>query len=163
MFRHTALTLTLLSAAVLVGCDGGKDADTASYDNAGMTALEEAIHDAINDHRESIGLMRLAPNTVILAESRGHSDNMMSGAVPFSHDGFEDRAAVIGEAIPIQSAGENVAYLNGMPDPVAAAVEGWLNSPDHRANIEGNFNITGLGATEQGSEIYLTQIFALSL
>ncbi|WP_231590801.1 CAP domain-containing protein [Hymenobacter terrenus] len=39
-------------------------------------------------------------------------------------------------------------------------VNGWLNSPGHRANIEGNFTRTGIGvATSSTGRIYSTQIF----
>jgi len=167
MFRLTPRPVALALAALLVlpalGCeDAGKDGDTASYDDVGMTALEQAVHDAVNDYRASVGLDPLAPDATILAEARGHSEDMMSGAVPFSHDGFETRVAAIGEVIAVQSAGENVAHLIGMPDPVTTAVQGWVESDGHRENLEGNFNLTGLGAAESGNEIYLTQIFALS-
>ena len=163
MLRSAAIALTAFSALSLLGCeDSGKDLDTASYDDIGMTALEQAVHDAVNDYRASVGLDALAPDATILAESRGHSEAMMSGAVPFSHDNFDARVAAIGEVIALQSAGENVAYLNGMPDPVSAAVQGWVDSDGHRENMEGNFNLTGLGAAESGNEIYLTQIFVLS-
>jgi len=163
MKRRATLLLATLFLLPALGCEEVKGDDTASYDDIGMTELEQAVHDAVNDYRASVGLAALAPDATILEQARGHSDNMMSGAVAFSHDGFEERADAIAEVIPIQSAGENVAYLFGMPDPVTAAVQGWVDSEGHRANLEGDFNLTGLGAAEVGTEIYLTQIFALSL
>lgn len=65
-------------------------------------------------------------------------------------------------AIPYRAAAENVAYNRGYTDPVAKAVEGWLNSSGHRRNIEGNYNLTGIGVAKnsQGA-YYFTQIFIL--
>jgi uncharacterized protein YkwD len=45
---------------------------------------------------------------------------------------------------------------------VEKAIDGWLNSPSHRQNIEGSYDATGIGIvrTAQG-EYYFTQIFIL--
>jgi uncharacterized protein YkwD len=148
----------------LLACTpGGSDGDTAGGE-LGMTDLERAVYDAINDHREGIGLEALASQSLMLELARGHSQDMADGVVAFSHDGFEEyRAPTIAENLAIQSVAENVAYLNSSPDPVSDAVQGWLNSEGHRLNIEGEFDLTGLGVAEVGKDIYLTQLFALSL
>jgi len=40
-------------------------------------------------------------------------------------------------------------------------VDGWLNSPGHKKNIEGNFTLTGIGyARDHKGNIYFTQIFS---
>lgn len=153
----------LLPLLALSACLPEKADDTGAAAATDMTELEQAVHDAINDHRESIGLNRLVPNQLMLDLARGHSADMASGAVPFSHEGFEEeRAPTIISEVGVQSVGENVAYLYNVPDPVGAAVQGWLDSEGHRANIEGSYDLTGLGASEVGEEIYLTQLFALS-
>jgi uncharacterized protein YkwD len=39
-------------------------------------------------------------------------------------------------------------------------VDGWLNSPGHRRNIEGDFRLTGIGiAKRSDGMVYFTQIF----
>jgi uncharacterized protein YkwD len=39
-------------------------------------------------------------------------------------------------------------------------VEGWLNSPGHKRNIEGDFTLTGIGVAKNNKGIiYYTQIF----
>ena len=58
--------------------------------------------------------------------------------------------------------GENVATNQGFPDPAETAVQGWLDSPPHRENIEGDFNLAGVGIAENADGLfYFTQIFAL--
>jgi len=51
----------------------------------------------------------------------------------------------------------------GSTDPVGVAVSGWLNSTGHRNNIEGNYDLTGVGvAKSSDGKYYLTQMFAKS-
>ena len=96
----------------------------------------------------------------LVEQARIHNRNMGEGTVPFGHQGFQERVAAAG--IPYKSAAENVAY-NNYPDPATAAVEGWIASEGHRRNIEGNFDLTGIGVfrNEKGT-YYLTQLFMLS-
>ncbi len=96
----------------------------------------------------------------ICEQSRLHSQAMASGQVPFSHNGFEARVKAIGESIPYRSAAENVAYNQGYSNPDQQAVEGWIKSPGHRKNMEGQFDVTGIGITKNAKgEYYFTQIF----
>jgi len=40
-------------------------------------------------------------------------------------------------------------------------VDGWLHSPGHKRNIEGDFIFTGIGhARDKKGDIYFTQIFS---
>lgn len=59
--------------------------------------------------------------------------------------------------IPLSAAGENIAA--GYYSP-ASVVEGWMNSPGHRANILGNYKYLGVGVAYGGDYgIYWTQLF----
>ncbi|WP_375513519.1 CAP domain-containing protein [uncultured Nostoc sp.] len=121
-------------------------------------ALEQSVFNKINDYRTSQGLERLTRNSAIDNQARIHSQDMANNKVPFGHTGFSQRVKAVG--IPYTSAGENVAYNQGYSDPVTIAVQGWLKSPGHLANIRGNFNKTGIGvASNSKGEIYFTQIF----
>ncbi|MBE9100621.1 CAP domain-containing protein [filamentous cyanobacterium LEGE 07170] len=121
--------------------------------------MEVAVLEQINAHRQSIGLTPLEPNPVIIAQAREHSQRMASES-DLNHDGFSDRVAAIASTLSYSSAGENVASNQGFSDPVAQAVEGWLNSTGHRDNIEGNFNTTGIGVAQAADgSYYFTQIF----
>jgi uncharacterized protein YkwD len=88
----------------------------------------------------------------------GHSRDMLSGKSPFGHDGFRERIDVIREKLgTIHVAAENVA---SGPMSAREVVDGWLHSPGHRRNIEGDFRLTGIGlAFGANGMIYFTQIF----
>ncbi|BBD69781.1 SCP-like extracellular [Nostoc commune NIES-4072] len=121
-------------------------------------ALEKAVFKQINDYRVSQGFKKLTRNTAIDNQARIHSQDMAQGKVPFGHTGFSERIKAVG--IPYSSAGENVASNYGYSDPVTTAVQGWLKSPGHLANIRGDYDKTGIGVVSNSrGEIYFTQLF----
>ncbi|MEI1377992.1 CAP domain-containing protein [Nostoc sp. UHCC 0926] len=121
-------------------------------------ALEQSVFNQINNYRASQGLPALTRNSAIENQARIHSQNMANGTVPFGHTGFSERVRAIG--IPYRAAGENVAYNQGYSDPATIAVQGWLKSPGHLANIKGNYDKTGISvASNSRGAIYFTQIF----
>jgi uncharacterized protein YkwD len=126
--------------------------------SSAITDLEKAVNQQINQYRASKKLPPLSVDPKITQIARIHSENMANGKVRFSHDGFEGRAKAI--TIPYQSVGENVAYNMGYSDPVRKAVEGWIKSEGHRKNMEGQFNLTGIGIAKNAKgEYYFTQLF----
>lgn len=128
-----------------------------------LSAIEKSAFDQINKYRASKGLPALTWNAAIAEQSRKHSQNMANGKVPFSHDGFQQRVAVIAKTVAYRGAAENVAYNQGFTDPAAQAVQGWLKSTGHRTNIEGNYNLSGIGVAKNAKgEYYFTQIFIRS-
>jgi uncharacterized protein YkwD len=122
-------------------------------------AIEESVFTQINNYRASQGITtKLVRNSAIDNQARIHSQNMASRKVPFGHTGFLERIKAIG--ITYKGAAENVAYNRGYSDPATTAVQGWLKSPGHLANIKGNYDKTGIGvAVNKSGEIYFTQIF----
>ncbi|MBN3941996.1 MAG: CAP domain-containing protein [Nostoc sp.] len=124
-------------------------------------ALEQSIFNQINKYRISQGLPALTRNSAIDNQVKIHSQNMANGTVPFGHNGFSERLNAT--RISYRSAAENVAYNQGYSDPATIAVQGWLRSPGHLANIRGNYNLTGIGVAKnsQGA-IYFTQMFIRS-
>lgn len=129
--------------------------------NSGQfTAMEQSVHQQINQYRKSRKLPPLTFDARIAQQARNHSQAMASGRVPFSHNGFDQRAKAIAQVIRFNGAAENVAYNQGASDPGKKAVQGWLNSTGHRKNIEGNFDLTGIGIVKNAKGYYyLTQIF----
>jgi uncharacterized protein YkwD len=133
---------------------------SSPLDASTLLILENKIYQQVNQYRQSRGLPLLLLNRIISQQARLHSQRMATGLVPFSHQGFEERAQTIGFSIPYQSVGENVAVNQGYDDPVKVAVDGWIKSKGHRENMQGNFDSTGIGvATDNQGKIYLTQIF----
>ena len=118
--------------------------------------IETDVFDLVNAHRASIGKGALVLETFITNECRGHSKDMAEGVVPLSHDGFDDRANRIFANLGGTSVGENVGNFRNAEE----AVEWWLNSPDHKANIEGDFTHTGVGVHQHGTgQPFFTQMF----
>ncbi|MEG4589540.1 CAP domain-containing protein [Microcoleus sp. MOSTC5] len=129
--------------------------------SSAITDLEKAVNQQINQYRASKKLPPLSIDPRMTQIARIHSQNMANGKVRFSHDGFEGRAKAI--TIPYQSVAENVAYNFGFSDPVRNAVEGWIKSEGHRKNMEGQFNVTGIGVAKNAKgEYYFTQLFVRS-
>lgn len=124
---------------------------------ANISDLESEILQLINQHRASLSLIPLAFHPTIQESSFQHSSNIAKGVVPFGHEGFSDRANVLVQDLKGSAASENVAMGQKTAQEV---VQGWLNSPGHRNNIEGDFNLTGISVVknQQGENIF-TQLF----
>ena len=88
---------------------------------------------------------------------------MASGACGFGHDGFDARMHELGKSVAWTGGAENVFMLLNLTDPAAVAVSGWIDSPGHRHNIEGDYDLTGVGiARAKDGSLYFTQIFVKS-
>ena len=113
----------------------------------------------VNDDRKQHGLSALKLSEVESSIASKHSRDMASGKVPFGHSGLNARAKAIRKALgAISSVGENVA---SGPMNAREVVDGWLNSPGHKRNIEGDFTLTGIGYASDGKgNIFFTQIFS---
>jgi len=146
----------LLNAAIplaLVACPA-----SAGSPPLAATSISRQILVFVNEYRRSKGLPALRPNSFISSVALGHSRDMLTGKSPFGHDGFRDRINTIsGRLGKLHVAAENVA--DG-PMGAREVVDGWLHSPGHRRNIEGDFRLTGIGvATRSDGMVYFTQIF----
>lgn len=160
----------------LAGCDSASTANkflpakqsqsapaTKAINSSAFTALEQSTHQLINKYRKSRNLGPLTLNPRISEQARLHSQVMASGRVPFSHQGFDQRIQAISRVISYRTASENVAYNKGYSAPDRQAVQGWLNSSGHLKNIQGNYNLTGIGIAKNAKgEYYFTQIFIRS-
>jgi len=152
--KWTAIVLCCLELVVSAGCKL-KSKMTESE------AEQEAFR-LINQYRESIGLNTLDWSDVIARQCRIHSQNMATGAVDFSHAGFDQRIAAIDESLPFSSAAENLAKIADFDNPAEAAFDAWLKSQPHKENIEDHFDVTGIGvAKDESGTYYFTQIFVL--
>jgi uncharacterized protein YkwD len=121
------------------------------------TQIEKDINVLVNQHRVSVGKNSLILNTIIYNEAKGHSNNMATGKVPYSHDGSNARFDTIRKYFGGSSYGENVAMGYTTAQLV---VNAWLASTGHKQNIEGDFNYTAIGvATSSNGTNYFTQIF----
>lgn len=117
---------------------------------------EQELLDLMNEHRNSMGLSDMVFDATANEEAGIHTDYMIAQG-DISHDHFEERASRIAAATQAKEITENVAKDFDSPQE---ALEHWLQSPGHRANIEGNFTHTGISIKKDAQgELYFTQIF----
>lgn len=138
-------------------------ASTAAYRERFISTvnMNADIINEVNEYRKSRGLAPMHLLAIAAAEAARHSSDMALKKVPFGHAGFKQRAiAIANELNGTSSTGENVAYGKMTSRQV---IEAWLKSPEHKANIEGAFNYTGVGvAKDRRGVIYYTQLFVQS-
>ncbi|USQ85006.1 CAP domain-containing protein [Streptomyces phaeoluteigriseus] len=127
---------------------------------AGLAGTEAEVVDRTNRERARAGLRPLAVDPLLATAARAHSADMVARSF-YSHTSPEggrpwDRAAAAGSAR--RTIGENIACGQRSP---AEVVEGWMNSPGHRANIlKPAFTHIGVGFAGGGpSGTYWTQLF----
>ena len=122
---------------------------------------QRQVFEEVNKYRQSKGLKPLKLNTQMSTEATIHSQDMASHRMGFGHKDFDKRIKRLFNSIQqCRSGAENVAYFKISPREV---VHKWLTSPGHRRNIEGNFNLTGVGvARDSKGWVYYTQIFLRS-
>jgi uncharacterized protein YkwD len=121
-------------------------------------SMADEILQYINTYRRKKGLPPMAMNAAITAEALKHSENMAARRTSFGHNGFQHRLKRISSALNgYSTAGENVAMGSTTAREV---VDNWLKSSMHKQNIEGAFNLTGIGvAADKKGTLYFTQIF----
>lgn len=120
--------------------------------------LEDAVATLVNDFRVKAGLRPLAIDDRLRHSARQHSEEMAAQGF-FSHqspDGYTpfDRMLLAGYEFP---GAENIAKGQEKPQSV---MQGWLNSPGHRANIsDGRFRVIGVGVHFAAGGPWWTQHF----
>lgn len=122
------------------------------------TSNQKIIFDDINAYRVKHGLSQLENSDAISTEAKRHSLDMANHTIPFGHDGFDQRMhKLFGQFKQSRGIAENVAYTS---EEAESVVQQWLKSSGHRENIEGNYNMTGIGiAHDKNGLVYVTQIF----
>ncbi|EGC38575.1 hypothetical protein DICPUDRAFT_148783 [Dictyostelium purpureum] len=112
-----------------------------------------------NTFRKTLNLPPLLWNQPVYLVGVEHSKNMGEKIEEFGHGGFKERVKKF--PFKFKSVGENVAYTNSS-NVAEHAVDGWINSPGHRKNLVGNFNVCSIGVYKNSEGFwYLTQLFAL--
>ncbi|MDR6978930.1 uncharacterized protein YkwD/stress response protein SCP2 [Streptomyces sp. 3330] len=127
-------------------------------DGLARTAAE--VVDLANGERARAGLPALAVDPLLTTAAQAHSADMVARAF-YSHVSPEgshpwDRAAAAGSTR--RTIGENIACGQRSP---AEVMDGWMNSPGHRANIlKPAFTHIGVGFAGGGpAGTYWTQLF----
>src|SRR6187200_895625 len=135
------------AAAAAGDCSPGSDWGTPRADFAAQTV------DLVNAHRAGLGLRQLTVGSALQAAAVWKARHMAQ----YNYMAHDDPAPPVSRSTGERMAacgvtgswGENIAA--GFPSP-AAVVQGWLNSPGHRANIENpNYVSIGSGAAASAS------------
>jgi len=135
---------------------------TPSLDEA--TEIERRAFEKTNQARSQNGLTVFAWDPQLCRMARAHSENMARGGF-FSHqtpEGLEIKARARQSGIlHFRVIGENIAYNKGYDDPGGFAVERWLISSAHRANmLYIGFQASAIGSyVAADGTVYLTQVF----
>jgi uncharacterized protein YkwD len=131
---------------------------------AGASSLERRAFDLVNSERRSRGESPLVWDAELSQLARQHSLNMARAGF-LDHRGPDGRdMAERARSMGIRGwrvLGENIAFNQGFDDPSAFAVQRWMGSSKHRANIlNSQFSRTGIGvARAADGSIYFTQVF----
>lgn len=130
---------------------------------AEANAIERRAFEQTNRARVENGLLPLAWDNELFRLARLHSERMAVQHF-FSHETLEglqlkDRARA--RQIRFRVIGENIAYNKGYDDPGGFAVERWMISSGHRANIlHAGFQASAIGSyVSADGSTYLTQVF----
>lgn len=158
MSATTRLLLTAFAIGILCQCAFAQDASIKPNE------IELRAFEQTNQERIKNGLPPFVWDDEMSRLARNHSESM-SRLGYFSHvtpDGkrLPDRARAIGIR-HYSVLGENIAYNQGYEDPGALAVERWMQSPKHRANIlSSEFRAMAIGSyVAPDGSVYLTQTF----
>ena len=122
----------------------GTSSEVTSDASASMTADEKEVFNLINKERQNNGLSALKVDVEVQRVARIKAEDLVNNNY-FSHQSptygspFDMLKSF---KISYKTAGENIAGNSSN----SSAVNAWMNSSGHRANIlNGNFNYTGIG------------------
>ncbi|WOD41337.1 CAP domain-containing protein [Nodosilinea sp. E11] len=137
-------------------------ASDSNAQSATTAEMEALVYERINDIRQQEGLNALEPNGALAEVARQYSQRMAEenffGHISPTGDSPAER--VSNANIPYWVVGENLFTSTNAPDPAPLAVQSWMDSPGHRANIvRSSFTETGVGVWQRGSTFYFTQLF----
>ena len=118
--------------------------------------IEIEVLEEINNYRISIGLNTLKKASIIKDVAHNHTMYMIENN-KMSHENFKDRSSYLITNFNANRVGENVAF--GYRS-AKAVVKAWLNSPSHKATIEGNYTFFDVAAEQnERGQWFFTNLF----
>jgi uncharacterized protein YkwD len=158
-----AAVATIVTAAVACSAPAPADREPDGATRSPSRAISSRLVDLTNIERTRAGLDELRPNAALDRAARiqadqlaaaGRLDHTVRGA---DYPRLEDRLAAAGYAW--RTIGENLAFGQGN---VATAIETWMRSDSHRANIlNGEFTEVGAAqSVDRNGRPYYVQVFA---
>ena len=156
-----SMILPIVLAISLTSCSSSDSSETSSNEklvtNYDYSADELDLANKINDYRVENGMTPLTIVNHISFKSLEHNDYMIDNNV-VNHDYFDARATNIIHVLGAIKVGENIAYNFSTPN---AALHAWLNSPGHKANLDGDYTHFGISITVNPAtgKKYFTNMF----
>lgn len=158
-------------ALLLASCASDLDTTTvpmSQSSSSGTSNQVDQLHASINQYRKSVGKAPLRRHSGLDRLAQKHCEFMAKnrgkftlGSENISHYGFEDRALYAQRAYSMQNVAENVAGGKIHGNVSATLVKSWVESKKHIFNINGNWDVTGLGVYKApDGMVYATQVFA---
>ncbi len=174
--RVTGLTVFILAAAISVSAQETQPVARLITSAAPVrtlpapstllepNAIERRAFEQTNLVRVQNGLPPFVWDSDVCRMARTHSESMSREGY-FAHVTpgglrLRDRARAAG-ILQFAALGENILYNQGFDDPGAFAVEKWMESPHHRANIlSSEFRAMAIGSfVAPDGSVFLTQTF----
>ncbi len=145
------------SCKVTVGKAQKKAAD-AQESTADETC--EKVLERINDYRAENGLEPLTLDETLMKAAQTRGEELISSYSHTRPDGTKWHTVLSEVSFSYRSAGENIAWNEGTLRTAKFTVNAWIDSPGHRANILGDYEITGICCVHSGGKAYWVQLFA---
>jgi uncharacterized protein YkwD len=134
-----------------------KPSQNSNNTSSSVSSYANQVLQLVNAERAKAGLSPFATNSTLEAAADKRAQETSQS---FSHtrpDGTKFSTVLQEYGISYRTAGENIAYGQRTPQEV---VNGWMNSPGHRANIlNAGFNKIGIGVYQKNGVIYWSQLF----
>ena len=158
-----------LPRVLLIAVAATAAASAAAQEASEPDPLRSLALELVNEARAEAGLSALDLDAVLTEAAQSHASDMLerdyyAHVSPDGQTPFDRFLAAGGSRWAVS--GENIARCSGCAAPadagrVRAFQTGWMQSPEHRANIlsEG-FDRLGFGIAGEGDEIYAVQTFA---
>lgn len=124
-----------------------------------IAALETEVLELVNRYRITRGLGVLQSNPEVASVARERSQQVADG-YSFDHVGFRVRAEKVAAHVRYWGIAENLYRASGGSGFAERAVKTWRESPSHKKNLDGNYQLTGIGiAINKQGQVVITQIF----
>lgn len=152
--RARLLASALVVATLTAGCYA--DGNSARESAVPASGVGREVYELVNADRAANGLPALTWNSQLGALAQGWSEHMAATG-NFAHSDIN--STIRSPAFnAFTSLGENI--LVGPCKMNASEMEqAWMNSPSHRANILGRYNLIGIGMVCSGGRLWATQSF----
>ena len=159
LITNTLFVMGLVCLLVSCSADETNDTTTANFESElsieNNNAMSNEILAIINTYRATLDLPAFSSHILAKEEALDHTTYMIVNS-KVSHDNFFKRSDYL-KSNGATAVSENVAFGYRTAQ---AVVDGWLNSPDHKEAIEGDFTHSGISVAQTESGVnFFTHIF----